>query len=87
MIAWACDTSTIKNLGSFATRDLDAPGEFLAEYCGEIISNKEVRYTRICRHSSAGLCWNVNHALRALFMFVSSADEAARARRHVGVSV
>ena len=44
-----CDTGTIKNLGSFATRDLEA-GEFLAEYCGEIISNKEVR-----RDSSAGL--------------------------------
>ena len=37
-----CDTGTIKNLGSFATRDLEA-NEFIAEYCGEIISNKEMK--------------------------------------------
>ena len=43
------DTGTIKNLGAVATRDLEA-GEFIAEYCGEIISNKEMKQRCVCMH-------------------------------------
>jgi hypothetical protein len=42
LLLQVCDTGTIKNLGAFATRNLES-GEFIAEYCGEIISNKEMK--------------------------------------------
>eukprot|EP01052_Picozoa_sp_SAG31_P002225 SAG31_NODE_76_length_27534_cov_13.661868_13_plen_493_part_00 len=36
------DTGTIKNLGAFATHDI-RKDEYIAEYCGEIISDKEMK--------------------------------------------
>ena len=36
--------------GAFATRDLEE-GEFIAEYCGEIISNKEMKQRNLSKTS------------------------------------